>query len=96
MMFYANNSWCILIFIESPKFFPKPDVQNTDIEESIARLLELDPLLTTLNLNNHPELDESLFRKLCDALIPNTYLISLQLAGTGLEDSQAKVKLYSF
>ena len=82
-----------LLFSESPVVYPKPDVQDTDIEESIARLLELDPLLTTLNLNNHSELDESLFRKLCDALVSNTYLTSLQLAGNRLGDTQAKVKL---
>ena len=81
-----------MLCLESPKVYAKPDKQDTDIEESIARLLELDPLLTTLNLNNHPELDESLFQKLCDALIPNTYLTSLHLAGTGLGDNQAKVK----
>ena len=80
-------------FIESPVVYAEPDKQDTDIGESIARLLELDPTLVTLNLNNHPELEESLFRQLCDALVSNAYLTSLQLAGTGLGDNQAKVKL---
>ena len=82
------------MFLESPVVYPEPDKQDTDIGESIARLLELDPTLVTLNLNNHPELEESLFRQLCDALVSNTYLTSLQLAGTGLGDNQAKVKFY--
>ena len=82
---------CIL-FIESPVVYPKPDKQDTDIGESIARLLELDPTLITLNLNNHPELDQFLFQQLCDALVSNTYLTSLHLAGTSLGDNQAKVK----
>lgn len=84
------------MFLESPPVYPEPNKQDTDIEESIARLLELDPMLVTLNLNNHPELDGSLFRKLCEALVPNTYLTSLQIAGNGLGDTQAKVELLSY
>lgn len=84
-----------LLLLESPIVYPGADRQDTDIEESIARLLELDPTLFTLNLNNHPELDASLFQQLCDALISNTYLTSLQLAGTGLRDSEAKVNTFT-
>ena len=84
----------LMYFLGSPVVYPEPDIQDTDIEESIARLLELDPMLFTLNLNNHPGLEEPLFQQLCDALVSNTYLTSLQLAGTGLGDNQAKVKFY--
>ena len=76
---------------ESSLIYPEPDMQDTNIEDSIARLMELDPTLITLNLNNHPGLNERLFQQLCDALIPNTYLTSLELAGTGLGDNQGKV-----
>jgi len=72
--------------------YSEPDLQETDIDEVITRLLELDPTLVTLNLNNHPGLDISLFQQLCDALVSNTYLTSLHLAGTRLGDIQAKVR----
>ncbi|XP_065885737.1 tropomodulin-1-like [Dysidea avara] len=74
-----------------PIIFPQLLEQNTDIEETIVRLQELDPTLTTLNLNNHPRLEEDLFQQLCDALVANTYLTTLELAGTKLGDNHAKM-----
>ena len=87
---------CILSIVAKPPIIiPQLQAQETDIEETIARLRELDPTLTTLNLNNHPRLEEDLFQQLCDALVANTYLTSLELAGTKLGDNHAKVRVYA-
>jgi len=93
---YMNGlSPCILSIVAKPPIIiPQLQTQETDIEETIARLQELDPTLTTLNLNNHPRLEEDLFQQLCDALVANTYLTSLELAGTKLGDNHAKVRFY--
>lgn len=75
-----------------PIVYPGLVEPSIDIEEIIARLQELDPTLTTLNLNNHPRLEEDIFQQLCDALVANTYLTTLELAGTKLHDNHAKVR----
>ena len=93
----CNVITCILSIVAKPPIiFPQLLEQNTDIEETIVRLQELDPTLTTLNLNNHPRLEEDLFQQLCDALVANTYLTTLELAGTKLGDNHAKVSLHMY
>lgn len=64
---------------------------DTNVEESIARLAKNDPALTTLNLNNIVISTET-FLELFDTLKKNTVLVELHAANTHCVDAAIKVR----
>ncbi|XP_012550185.2 tropomodulin-1 isoform X1 [Bombyx mori] len=72
-----------------PKVFPMDPPNDTDPDETIARVQQNDQKLTDLNWNNIKNISDEKFEKLFEALKSNSHVEVLSLVNVGLTDRTA-------
>lgn len=66
---------------------PRDDgVNSVDLADALKRLQQNDPTLTSLNLNNHPEMNVDYALAFAKALMGNTHLVDLKMANAKVSD----------
>ncbi|XP_023223701.1 tropomodulin-like [Centruroides sculpturatus] len=69
-----------------PKVLPFEPDNNTDVDKTLEQVTKNDPHLNSLNWNNIKNISKEKFKRLFDGLQNNTYLETLSLANTDLND----------
>ncbi|KAL7677055.1 hypothetical protein ACOME3_003302 [Neoechinorhynchus agilis] len=85
-----NEGWSAATKAEELQYFPPEPDNDTNIEEIVERLRQLDKELSSVNLNNIKDLPSDKLDDLLELMKTNRTVLSLHLCNLGLADSVGK------
>lgn len=83
----AGEKFETVVRSTKPKVLPFEPDNNTDVDKTLDQVIKNDPHLIELNWNNIKNISKEKFKRLFDGLKSNTFLETLSLANTDLNDS---------
>lgn len=87
----AFGGWNAAAKSEALKFVPPEPDNDTDVDQSIKRVEEDDPTLTSLNLNNIKNISNEKLNHIIEGMKTNTHVKNLSMVNVDMPDSVAKV-----